>query len=196
MQVAAARHRGAELRLRPRSFPRLAPVRRGHTQGILASTDAGPPAARPMSKLAPAPLDLAGPEFTLSPADSERIRSPIRERAGIGLHAGKRAMVPSRLARRLRETRPPGFSAHPQWLERGGAAQSEWQAFVDGLSPHLASFFREEHHFHALAEDLRARAACPIRVWCDAADARGLSRKRRCESSHRVDRRSCTPPRA
>ena len=144
-------------------------MRRGHTQGILALTDAGPLAARPMSKLAPAPLDLAEPEFTLSPADFERIRILIRERAGISLHAGKRAMVYSRLARRLRETRQPGFSAYLQWLERGGAAQGEWQEFVNCLTTNLTSFFREEHHFHALVEDLRARAARPMRIWCNAA---------------------------
>ena len=116
-----------------------------------------------------APLDLADPEFTLTPADFERIRTLIHQRAGISLHAGKQAMVYSRLARRLRETRQPGFSAYLQWLEKGGAPESEWQEFVNCLTTNLTSFFREEHHFHALVEDLRARASRPVRIWCNAA---------------------------
>ncbi|EGJ12345.1 MCP methyltransferase, CheR-type [Rubrivivax benzoatilyticus JA2 = ATCC BAA-35] len=37
------------------------------------------------------------------------------------------------------------------------------------LTTNLTAFFREEHHFHALVEDLRARASKPIRIWCNAA---------------------------
>jgi chemotaxis protein methyltransferase CheR len=116
-----------------------------------------------------APIDLAEPEFTLTASDFERIRTLIHQRAGISLHAGKQAMVYSRLARRLRETRQPGFSAYLQWLEKGGAPESEWQEFINCLTTNLTSFFREEHHFHALVEDLRARASRPIRIWCNAA---------------------------
>jgi chemotaxis protein methyltransferase CheR len=121
-----------------------------------------------MSTPAPPTLDLAEPEFTLSSADFERIRQLIYQRAGISLHAGKQAMVYSRLARRLRETRHPSFSAYLHYLENG-ASDAEWQEFVNCLTTNLTSFFREEHHFHALVEDLRARASRPIRIWCNAA---------------------------
>jgi chemotaxis protein methyltransferase CheR len=113
-------------------------------------------------------LDLAEPEFTLSPADFERIRQLIYQRAGISLHAGKQAMVYSRLSRRLRETRQVGFTPYLKWLE-SGAPEAEWQEFVNCLTTNLTSFFREEHHFHALVEDLRARASRPLRIWCNAA---------------------------
>jgi chemotaxis protein methyltransferase CheR len=113
-------------------------------------------------------LDLAEPEFTLSPADFERIRQLIYQRAGISLHAGKQAMVYSRLSRRLRETRQVGFTPYLKWLENG-APEAEWQEFVNCLTTNLTSFFREEHHFHALVEDLRARASRPLRIWCNAA---------------------------
>jgi chemotaxis protein methyltransferase CheR len=114
-------------------------------------------------------------EFTLSPADFERIRKLIYQRAGISLHAGKQAMVYSRLSRRLRETRHTSFTDYLGWLEAhtGGAADSEWQEFVNCLTTNLTAFFREEHHFHALVDDLRARAALtqgrPLRIWCNAA---------------------------
>jgi len=110
-------------------------------------------------------------EFTLSPADFERIRKLIYQRAGISLHAGKQAMVYSRLSRRLRETRHPSFTSYLGWLEAatGPGADTEWQEFVNCLTTNLTAFFREEHHFHALVDDLRARAAKPLRIWCNAA---------------------------
>jgi chemotaxis protein methyltransferase CheR len=114
------------------------------------------------------PLDLAEPEFTLSPAEFDRVRTLIYQRAGISLHAGKQAMVYSRLARRLRETGYSSFGSYLKSLENG-APDAEWQAFINCLTTNLTSFFREEHHFHALADDLRARASRPIRIWCNAA---------------------------
>ncbi|HRD95822.1 MAG TPA: CheR family methyltransferase [Rubrivivax sp.] len=117
--------------------------------------------------LAPA----AEQEFKLTSADFERVRQLIYQHAGISLHAGKQAMVYSRLSRRLRETRFGNFGDYLSWLERttGAEAQREWQEFVNCLTTNLTAFFREEHHFHALVEDLRARAARPIRIWCNAA---------------------------
>ncbi len=110
-------------------------------------------------------------EYTLTDADFERIRKLIYQRAGISLHAGKQAMVYSRLSRRLRDTGRPSFADYLQWLESGSgaAADSEWQEFVNCLTTNLTAFFREDHHFQALTEDLRARAARPIRLWCNAA---------------------------
>jgi chemotaxis protein methyltransferase CheR len=115
----------------------------------------------------------AGPaadaEFTLTAGDFERVRQLIYQRAGISLHAGKQAMVYSRLSRRLRETGHASFGDYLQALERSAAGEGEWQEFVNCLTTNLTAFFREEHHFHALVEDLRARAARPLRIWCNAA---------------------------
>ncbi len=110
-------------------------------------------------------------EFELTPADFERVRQLIYQRAGISLHAGKQAMVYSRLSRRLRETSHTGFADYLDWLARasGAEAEAEWQEFVNCLTTNLTAFFREEHHFHALVEDLKARASRPIRMWCNAA---------------------------
>ena len=111
-------------------------------------------------------------EFTMSVADFERIRNLIYERAGISLHAGKKAMVYSRLSRRLRETGHRSFGDYLQTLERGGG-DHEWQEFVNSLTTNLTAFFREEHHFHALVDDLRTRATRSmggqLRIWCNAA---------------------------
>jgi chemotaxis protein methyltransferase CheR len=116
------------------------------------------------------PADAAH-EFTFGNADFERVRRLIYQRAGISLHDGKRAMVYSRLSRRLRETGDRSFAAYLDALERasGAAAEAEWQEFVNCLTTNLTSFFREEHHFHALADALKPLAGKPLRLWCNAA---------------------------
>ena len=111
------------------------------------------------------------PEFAFSAADFERVRELIYQRAGISLHAGKQAMVYSRLSRRLRDTTHRSFAAYLQWLQAntGPASETEWQEFINCLTTNLTSFFREDHHFHALVDDLKARAGRPLRIWCSAA---------------------------
>jgi len=125
-----------------------------------------------MSELVALPAHTIEAEFAMSAADFERVRRLIYERAGISLHAGKQAMVYSRLSRRLRDTGQRSFSAYLDSLERSGV-EGEWQEFVNCLTTNLTAFFREEHHFQALVADLRARASLragrPIRIWCNAA---------------------------
>ncbi len=111
------------------------------------------------------------PSLRFSQADFEQVRSLIYQRAGISLNAGKHAMVYSRLSRRLRETGQSTFAGYLQWLQasKGAAGEAEWQEFVNCLTTNLTSFFREDHHFQALADDLRERAARHLRIWCSAA---------------------------
>ena len=97
-------------------------------------------------------------EFAWTSADFSRVQSLIYKHAGISLHDGKHAMVYSRLSRRLRETGYESFDAN------------EWQQFVNALTTNLTAFFRENHHFEALAQLLKAKPAnTPWRVWCSAA---------------------------
>jgi chemotaxis protein methyltransferase CheR len=111
-------------------------------------------------------------ELVFDGADFERVRKLIYERAGISLGTSKQAMVYSRVSRRLRETGHNSFTSYLQWLEQanGAAADAEWQEFINCLTTNLTSFFREDHHFTALVEDLRARCGQgPVRIWCSAA---------------------------
>ena len=121
--------------------------------------------------LAFAAADAASHEFTFSAGDFQRVQKLIYQRAGISLHDGKRAMVYSRLSRRLRETGDTSFADYLNGLERasGAAGEAEWQEFINCLTTNLTSFFREEHHFHALAEALKACGGRPVRMWCNAA---------------------------
>ncbi|HTP74024.1 MAG TPA: CheR family methyltransferase [Burkholderiaceae bacterium] len=111
------------------------------------------------------------PEFAFSAQDFERVRRLIHDHAGISLHAGKQAMVYSRLSRRLRETGHRSFADYLAWLQQSDdrAARAEWQQFVNGLTTNLTSFFREAHHFECLAQDLRDRQGRELRIWCAAA---------------------------
>lgn len=110
-------------------------------------------------------------EFSFGPADFERVRKLIYQRAGISLHTGKQAMVYSRLSRRLRELGHDSFGSYLQWLERatGATGEQEWQEFVNCLTTNLTAFFREEHHFPVLAAELTRRGAKSLRIWCNAA---------------------------
>jgi chemotaxis protein methyltransferase CheR len=110
-------------------------------------------------------------EFAMSATDFERVRALIHQRAGISLHAGKQAMVYSRLSRRLRDTGLTTFAAYLQRLESpaGAEGEAEWQEFINCLTTNLTSFFREDHHFEALVDDLRALDGRPARIWCSAA---------------------------
>jgi chemotaxis protein methyltransferase CheR len=111
-------------------------------------------------------------EFSFAAADFERVRQLIYQRAGISLHEGKRAMVYSRLSRRLRDTGHQHFRDYLSQLEQASGPQGdqEWQEFINCLTTNLTSFFREEHHFHELATALKAPGANPApRIWCNAA---------------------------
>lgn len=121
--------------------------------------------------LAPSEMSDVSHEFTFSNADFTRVQKLIYQHAGISLHDGKRAMVYSRLSRRLRETGGGSFVNYLNALERatGAAGDAEWQEFINCLTTNLTSFFREEHHFIELAEALKPVAHQPIRVWCNAA---------------------------
>jgi len=117
------------------------------------------------------PATVNDSPFQLTAPDFDRIRRLIYARAGISLHEGKQAMVYSRLSRRLRELRHPDFSSYLDALERGtgAAGEAEWQEFINCLTTNLTSFFREEHHFLDLHQELLRRRDGPIRIWCNAA---------------------------
>jgi chemotaxis protein methyltransferase CheR len=99
------------------------------------------------------------------------VRQLIHQRAGISLHTGKRAMVYSRLSRRVRALGHDSFDTYLRLLESasGAAAELEWQEFINCLTTNLTSFFREEHHFEWLAEELLRRKGQRLRLWCCAA---------------------------
>ncbi len=104
----------------------------------------------------------------LSDNDFGKVRRLIYDRVGIKLGDSKRAMVVSRLTRRLRELNLQSF---PEYLDQlNDPIANEWQYFTNALTTNLTSFFRESHHFDILADHLRAHRSKPrYRIWCAAA---------------------------
>ena len=138
------------------------------------------PRAAPTPNARPA-LREAEPErpgheraFVFDERDFRRVCRLIREHAGIQLSAHKRDMVYGRLVRRLRALSLEHFSDYLDLVEQD--PEREVQAFVNALTTNLTSFFREEYHFTALADQLRAAHAArpagsstPLLIWCAAA---------------------------
>ncbi|MEN0039458.1 MAG: CheR family methyltransferase [Cellvibrio sp.] len=108
-----------------------------------------------------------GREFIYSDADFAQIKKIIYRMAGISLGDGKKQLVYSRLARRLRVLQLSDFEEYLQYLEHN---KEEQQEFINALTTNLTAFFREAHHFDSLAQFARKRknASGKFRVWCAA----------------------------
>jgi chemotaxis protein methyltransferase CheR len=93
-------------------------------------------------------------------------QSLIEREAGIYLSECKRALLISRLQRRLRELELPNFSAY---YRRVLADPGERVRFVDAICTNETHFFREAHHFDHLERTLiprwRAARSRKIRIW-------------------------------
>jgi chemotaxis protein methyltransferase CheR len=107
--------------------------------------------------------------------DSEfaAIAAMVRQATGIVLGATKRDLVFGRLSRRLRALGLNDFAAYRALVE-GPDGQAEREMMVNALTTNLTGFFREAHHFQALAEDVlpgllaSATGRERIRIWSAA----------------------------
>ena len=124
--------------------------------------------ARAADRMNPAAGRFNAPrEFPFSPADFRRVQRLIGALAGIALAEHKENMVYNRLARRLRSTGIGGFGDYLDQVERPDSV--ERCQFVNALTTNLTSFFREGHHFEALAAYAAARGPRDrLRVWSSA----------------------------
>jgi chemotaxis protein methyltransferase CheR len=132
------------------------------------------PSPRPALASASAARVEAERGFDFDDRDFRRVARLIREHAGIHLGPHKRDMAYGRLARRVRALGLQRFHDYLDLLEAD--PETELQAFINALTTNLTSFFRESHHFDALAAHLRAggRAASAQqvqRIWCCAASS-------------------------
>lgn len=91
-------------------------------------------------------------EFRFTDDDCVRICALVCRHTGIALSNAKRDMVYSRLARRVRQLGLENFERYCTLLEEGDA--DELVHFVNAITTNLTAFFREAHHFEALATEL------------------------------------------
>jgi chemotaxis protein methyltransferase CheR len=105
---------------------------------------------------------LRDPEFDF-------IRHVVSENAGIVLGPNKRQLVQSRVARRMRELGIASYEAYCEHVRESGP--EELVGLINALTTNVTSFFRENHHFEALAGYMlpeamqRNSATRRLRIW-------------------------------
>ncbi len=105
----------------------------------------------------------------LGDAEFDFIRHVIAENAGIVLGPNKRQLVQGRLARRLRELQLPSYEAYCDHVREAGP--EELVGLINALTTNVTSFFRENHHFEALASYMlpeafeRNASSRRVRIW-------------------------------
>src|ERR1700754_401970 len=105
----------------------------------------------------------------LADAEFEFIRHVIGENAGIVLGPNKRQLVQGRLARRLRELGLPSYEAYCNHIRNSGP--EELVGLINAITTNVTAFFRENHHFEALAAYMipealqRNQQSRRLRIW-------------------------------
>lgn len=106
----------------------------------------------------------------LSAATFRRIATLVKAEAGLLLPDNKISLVRSRLTRRLRSLELASFEDYCTHIE-SEAGRSEHGDLINALTTNVTSFFREQHHFDDLAENVlpalieRGRKGERIRLW-------------------------------
>ena len=95
----------------------------------------------------------AAGQFVLSAAEFREFQERILDEAGISLGDNKRALVTTRLSRRLRRLGLASFRDYLDVLATGDPDGHERTEFINAITTNKTEFFREPHHF----EQLRAR---------------------------------------
>lgn len=108
-------------------------------------------------------------EFIFTDDDFRFLAELVHRKTGIVLSDAKRNMVYSRLARRLRKLELSHFSEYCELLEAD--TDGELLHCVNAITTNLTSFFREQHHFAHLANEvlkplaLQASGGKRLRIW-------------------------------
>ncbi|MBF9035122.1 chemotaxis protein [Rhodobacterales bacterium HKCCE2091] len=105
----------------------------------------------------------------LSDRDFGRVANIARSAYGIQLEPQKKAMIQSRLTKRLRARGLADFSAYCALLETRG--NDEQDHFISAITTNVTHFYREVHHFKQLQTEVlpplveRARGGGRVRLW-------------------------------
>lgn len=108
-------------------------------------------------------------EFDFTEHDFKRVQKIVYDFAGIDLNESKINLVYNRLAKRIRLLTLTSFSQYIDYVEAQG--ESEFIHLINSITTNLTFFFRENHHFEYLAEQvipslLIANASNrKIRIW-------------------------------
>lgn len=119
------------------------------------------------------PLDIVTGIVPLSEREFLDFRALILRETGINLKDSKKALVASRLGKRLRHYNFQSYGEYYDFLIRQPPGSSEHRQLANCISTNKTDFFREPHHFDFLREqvlpELRERCARGgarrLRVW-------------------------------
>lgn len=109
-------------------------------------------------------------EFPFTDHDYRRIATIIHADAGIDLGTEKSALVYSRLVKRLRALNLESFDDYCDLVE-ANAGRDERLEMLSALTTNVTHFFREQHHFDHLRQQVlpslivSARAGGKLRIW-------------------------------
>jgi chemotaxis protein methyltransferase CheR len=106
----------------------------------------------------------------MDPQLFRRFAALAYQKAGINIKEGKEALVSARVAKRLRALSVTDAEGYLRHLE-GDASGEELTRFLDVISTHFTSFFREKDHFDLLERELERHVAAGggrFRIWSAA----------------------------
>ena len=118
---------------------------------------------------------LVDSRLTITDEEFRRLREFIHAHSGIALSGHKRALVCSRLAKRLRHHNLQHYSDYYRLLTENDPDGLELVAMINSITTNKTEFFREPHHFRFLAEEVfpayrnNPNRQRPIRLWSAAA---------------------------
>lgn len=116
---------------------------------------------------------LASGEYPLTRRDLNEIAAMIYSDAGIALNDSKASLVYSRLSKHIRNLGLSGFRAYCQLVASAEGA-AERREMLSHLTTNFTRFFRENHHFEHLRDDVlpgliqRAKSGGRVRIWSAA----------------------------
>lgn len=91
-------------------------------------------------------------DYTMMEIDFRRIQKIAFQHTGITLSDQKKNMVYGRIVRRLRKLRLDSFSSYCDIISDNDS--TEITEFINAITTNLTSFFRENHHFEFLKEEV------------------------------------------
>lgn len=114
--------------------------------------------------------------YSIGDAEFGTLREILYRETGVSLSDSKRALVCSRLARRLRHLQLTSYTDYIDHLAENDSSGSELQMLVNCLTTNKTEFLREAHHFDFLREVVipearkRAKRGAPrrLRIWSSA----------------------------
>lgn len=105
-------------------------------------------------------ITLSAPEYTDS--DFQRLQAIARAQAGICLPDTKKALVYSRVSRRVREMQLSTFKDYLDFAT-GSSGAAELEKLICALTTNVTGFFREKNHFDHLKSEMMPDLSAALR---------------------------------